>query len=1116
MFTHLRAYSTYSIGYGAMQVSEYVKRVKELGMTACALTERGVLYSAIEFIEECEKNNIKPILGMEVTVKEEDGVYPLLLLAENEGGYFNLVSLATVTQKHKINGKPYATPEEIKEAGKRGGLFLITGHSQSKVGQFLFRNRFHEARETLKEYQAWFGEDHVYLEVQNHERLTDMILTPRVIAEGRALNIPVILTNQTLYTTPEMAKKHLLIQAVVNGVTVDKMERSILPNCHVRSEEEMASLYPAYPELLTDTENLAKRIHLSLRWDQKYYPMAKIPEGETEESYFIKRVKEGFKRRYGSISDEEKRKLIDRLNQEFPVIQKAGYIGYLLIVSEFIQWAKENGIDVGKGRGSGAGSLTLQCLGITDINPLRWGLLFERFLNLERVSSPDIDTDFAPEGRDKVIEHCKALYGEDKVVSIITFSTIAARAAIRDAGRATGVPLGIVDKVAKLVPKKPEVTLSLALGEDPDKKDYYSPELVSLMDDPTIKNLVENAKLIEGLVRGTGIHAAGKIISSVPVHEVVPLQYDEETGVWMTQFDGPTCEKIGLMKMDFLGLDTLTLMRRTLELIEKTRGLKLNPDTFPLDDPNVFREIYGKGRTVAIFQFESIGMRRMLQDFKPTKMEDLILLNAAYRPGPMQFIPSIIENKKNPEKIHYDLPELKAIFSETYGFPVYQEQVMELFRVVAGYTLGEADQIRRAMAKKKLKELVQHKERFTQAAVQKGMSPERAESFWEEILKFAEYGFNKSHAAAYSVNSYLTAYLKYYYPAEFMASAMSVQKLEKLPGLIQECREMGLSVYGPDVNLSEEDFFPEGKAVRFGLRQIKGVGSAADMIVEERRRNGPYKDLSDFLYRTNVNSRVMKALVEAGALDTFGYERSALFKMAEEDWKRVTKVVKEIRNNDTPTLFNDEEVRLPLVPREVPPWSMKEELKREYAVLQAYLNGHPVDQFQKTKEYTSLVDLNEEMDGEKVTVLALIEKIQILHRKKDKAPMAKLLLSDATGQMEAILFHKTYAVMKEKLQEQEVRILRGVFRYEEGEAQIWVEEVLVPSQKLTFYVKVPSRTNPLIKRLTNLIERHVGRNPLYVFVEDEKALYPAKKMVDESFLEEAQQELGKDMVKLVV
>jgi len=1040
--------------------------------------------------------------------------YHLTLLVKDDIGYKQLIKAVTKSQLLKDKNKyPRMTYEDLATFFVGGHVIALSGCVQGEIPVLLLKGEYEEAKKKALFYQSLFGKGNFFIELQNHCLSQELAVLPQLIQIGKETGIPFVATNDCHYIAQKDSRARDMIVAMkfnkkINDPDFEKDCREL----YVKSPEQMLELFKEIPEAIRNTLEIAECCNIEFK-KEKHFPKFRVPNGMSEAEYLRKLAEEGIYKRFPDFDawpQEQKNLIRERLEYELKTIIDLHYEGYLLIVQDFIRYGREIGL-VGPGRGSAVGSLVSYLIGITEVNPLDYDLLFERFLNKDRVSDPDIDTDF-DENRDKVIEYVKNVYGQNAVCNIVTFGTMAARAAIRNAGRVTGKPLELCDRIAKMIPQKPVgVTLAEVMGFVPPKdedSDYRNPELINeYSNDSQVKELIDDALLLEGLVMQTGVHAAGVIIADRDVSDYIPLLYEEKDKTWVTQFDKDVCEAdVGLLKMDFLGLENLTIIKRTLKDIEHNHGIKLSIFEIPLDDQNVIREIFCKGKTKGVFQFESSGMVNLLKRFQPSSINDLILLNAAYRPGPIQYIDEIIEVKHGRKKPTYICPEMEKIIGNTYGKPIYQEQIMRIFHEIAGFSLGEADIIRRAMAKKKTEELERYLPKFKEALLKKGVKTEDAEKFCDELMEFSKYAFNKSHSAAYAIIAYWTAYLKYYYPVEYMANVLTSASTKKLPLYIKECKDMGIPVLPPSINESGKFFTPtKNRTIRFGLAGVKNVGKACEGILAVREK-GEFKSLRDFLERiveiNAVNKKVIESLILTGAFDEFGLNRRQMVEGFSEFVKDFKAYLKKKENPKTRPQTLEKykaKVEAPHFDLTLAEFSKTDLLRHEKELMGYYASGHPL------QEYQLIIDENSDMqigaidadcDGRYVMLIGQIRNLTLLHRRSDGAPMCKFVLEDMTGEINAICFTKPYAECGKNIREEAVVIVKGKVMVdvdpnnpEDIDLQISVSEVK-PIGKRKVYVKIPSVYE--WDTAKKILTAFPGNDPLYVFIENEQQLYKVK------------------------
>ena len=893
-FTHLHVHTEYSLLDGSNKINEYVSRVKELGMKSAAITDHGVMFGCIDFYKAAKAAGIKPILGCEVYVapgsrfdkekgKEEDRYYHLVLLAETQEGYQNLIKIVSYGFVDGFYYKPRVDMELLEQYHE--GIIALSACLAGEVARNLARGFYEEGKEAALRYEKIFGKGNFFLELQDHGIPEQRQVNHELIRMSRETGIELVATNDVHYTYSSDAEAHDILLCVQTGKSLKDENRMRYEGgqYYVKSEEEMRRLFPYAPEAIENTGKIAERCNVEIEFGVTKLPKFDVPDGYTAWEYLNKLCFEGLDKRYTDNKEELKK----RLNYELGVIKDMGYVDYFLIVWDFIRYAREQGIMVGPGRGSAAGSLVSYTLGITKLDPIKYDLLFERFLNPERVSMPDIDVDFCFERRQEVIDYVVEKYGKDQVVQIVTFGTMAARGVIKDVGRVMDVPYVQCDTIAKMIPQELNITIDKAMKANPELKKIYET-------DETVRKLIDMSRRLEGLPRHTSMHAAGVVISQKPVMEYVPLSRGSD-GSLVTQFTMTTLEELGLLKMDFLGLRTLTVIQNAEKLVRRDKGIELDMDKIDYEDKKVYGML-GAGKTEGVFQLESTGMKNFMKELKPGNLEDIIAGLSLYRPGPMDFIPQYIKGKNNPDEIHYDCPELEPILKATYGCIVYQEQVMQIVRSLGGYTLGRSDLVRRAMSKKKASVMEKERQNFVYGneeegvpgCIHRGISEKTANKIYDDMIDFAKYAFNKSHAAAYAVVSYQTAFLKYYYPVEYMAALMTsvIHNPSKVAEYILSSRKMQIEILPPDINFGESEFSADHGAIRYGLSAIKSLGAPMiRAIVEERKENGKYQSLRDFIERMSgreLNKRAIENLIKAGALDQVaGNRRQKLMVYAE-------------------------------------------------------------------------------------------------------------------------------------------------------------------------------------------------------------------------------------------
>jgi DNA polymerase III subunit alpha len=1050
-FVHLHNHSDYSLLDGAASVGSMVKRAKELGMPALALTDHGNMFGAVKFYDACREQGIKPIVGEEFYVAgssrfERSGTengnkyYHLVLLAKDADGYRNLLKLSSAAYTEGYYYKPRIDFELLAAHAK--GLVASSACIAGEVPGLVLMGKEAEAQATAMRYAELFGPGNYYLELQDHGISEQKVANKGLVAIARRTGLPLVCTNDMHYLERGDAEAHDLLLCIGTGKKRDEPGRMRFhgPEFYMKSADEMAALFAELPEALANTLRVAEMVDLKIDYPGPMLPDYEIPpEFSSPDDYLRHIAYEGLARRYPVITDA----IRERMDYELGIIIKMKFTGYFLIVWDFINWSKENGIPVGPGRGSGAGSIVAYSMRITDIDPLRYNLLFERFLNPERISMPDFDVDFCFERRGEVIEYVTRKYGADRTGQIVTFGTLKAKAVIKDVSRALDIPYDDANAIAKLVPEDPHMTLAKAFEDEP--------KLKAMSEEPRYKDLFEIARKLENKNRHTSFHAAGIVIGKTALTDFVPLFKDSKTGIVATQFTMDYLEKCGLVKMDFLGLKTLTLIKHTIELIRK-RGIEIEESRIPEDDKRTF-DLLGEGKSTSVFQFESSGMQAILKQAKPSCMEDLIALNALYRPGPMAYIPQFIESKWGRTPITYPDPCLEPILKETYGVIVYQEQVMQVAQRIGGYSLGQADLLRRAMGKKKLEVMVKEKEKFIAGAVKNGFKAEDADRIFEILIPFAGYGFNKSHAAAYSVVAYRTAYLKANYPAEFMAANLTneINDTDKLTSYIGEARSMGIEVLPPDINRSESHFGVVENRIVYGLLGIKGVGAGlADAIVAERARKGPFASFIDFVERLGgqaMNKKALECLVSAGCFDSLGNTRRELA----QDLERAVEYAqaKEAAGRyGQASLFDGsgEEEYPPFAVNRAEEYPRADILRIEKELLGFYFSGHPMDEWRKIWERCSDADLAhpERSSPDKTyTVIAMLKEFREIFTKAGKK-MAFGALEDPAGSIEIVVFADALEKWRDKLVVDSVLCLKGKIDLTRGNPSLKVEEFVDP------------------------------------------------------------------------
>lgn len=1093
-FVHLHIHSEYSLLDGANRIKDLPVRAKELGMDAMALTDHGAMFGVIDFYKACKANGIKPIIGCEVYVAPRsrldkdpnlDAKYNhLILLAKNNDGYKNLAKLVSLGYTEGFYYKPRIDKEALEKYHEN--LICCSACLAGEVNQAILKNDMEEAKRVALWFKNLFGEDY-YLEIQNNGIKEQVLANQKLIELSRELNIPLVATNDAHYLKREDAYNHEVLLCIQTGKKMSDEDRMKFETdeLYVKSPEEMSEYFKNVPDAIENTVKIAEKCNVEFEFGHTILPNYDVPEEfETHYDYLKKLCDDGIRNRYG---DNPSKEILDRADFEMGVIKQMGYVDYFLIVWDYIHYAKTHNIPVGPGRGSGAGSIVAYAIEITDIDPIKYGLLFERFLNPERISMPDFDVDFCYEKRDQVIDYVCRKYGHDHVSQIITFGTMSARMVIRDVGRVLDVPYAETDKIAKMVPNELHITIKKAMEQNKELRDLYE-------QNPDMKKMLDIAMALEGMPRQASTHACGIVITKDPVVDYVPLYRRDD--IISTQYIMTTLEELGLLKMDFLGLRTLTVIQDTVDLVKANRGIDVEFDK-DMNDPKVYK-LWQEGNSVGIFQFESQGMTNFMKELKPDCLEDIIAGVSLYRPGPMDQIPRYIANKKDPEHAVYTHPALKPILEVTYGCMVYQEQVMQIVRDLAGYSLGRADLVRRAMGKKKLDVMAKERENFIhgqvdengnviiKGCVRNGIDEASANKIFDEMSEFAKYAFNKSHAACYAVVAYRTAYLKAYYPVEFMAAMLNsfLGNLDKIPAYTEECKRLNIQILKPDINKSYTKFTVDGDKIRFGLGSVKNVGTAAvDEIVAERNKNGAFKDFTDFCERiqeTNVNKKCIESLIKAGAFDEFNETRRTLMESFESILDTISSNNKKEFEGQV-NMFDlggaaSKEMKYTF--KEFPEYSRKELLFMEKEMLGLYISGHPLDNIRHQIEMQTNIntyqmrqlentdELGEEIrqeikDGQIVKYAGIITKIKKKYTKNNKL-MAFITVEDLYGPTEIILFESAYQNCSSALIEDNIVLVTGRLSIREDE-----ETKIVANQITEFTAK---KKNVFVLNVTPLDE----------------------------------------------
>ena len=1032
-FVHLHVHSEYSLLDGACRIPELAQRAAELKMPALALTDHGNLFGAIEFYQECLAAGIKPIIGCEVYLAPGDmedrkanspkeASTHFLLLAKNEIGYHNLLKLVSLAHLKGQYYKPRIDKQRLREHSE--GLIGTSACLAGEVARHIMAGRARDAEASIDTFKNIFAPGDFYLEIADHGIPQQKQVAAELRRYAKDFGLKLVATNDVHYVRQEHAAAHDVLLCIQTGAKIadENRMRYFAPEFYLKTQEEMAALFAEVPEALAQTLEIAEKCDLKIELGKNKFPAYTVPEGETREGYLRRLCYEGLEKRFPDRHQEAK--LRERLDFELEVLSKTGFTSYFLITWDFIDYAKRNGIPVGPGRGSAAGSLIAYVLGITDLDPLRYGLFFERFLNPERISPPDIDVDFCYNRRGEVIEYVRKKYGERSVAQIITFGTLGAKMAIRDVGRVMGLSYGEADRLAKMIPFDPKMTLKKALAENPDFQRAYEEEEIT-------RNVIEAALTLEGVSRQASVHAAGVVISDKDLAEYVPLTLDDNGGI-VTQYSMEPLGELGLLKMDFLGLKTLTVIQDALDLIAETTGTILTPEKIPLDDGATF-DLLSRAQNIGVFQVESPGMCDLCRRLKPSKIEDIIALVALYRPGPMENIPAYSDRKLGKVPIEYDHPLLEPILQETYGIMIYQEQVMQAAQALAGYSLGKADVLRKAMGKKKPEEMAKQRAIFIEGCAKtNGIKADKAGQLFAVLDKFAGYGFNKAHSACYGVLAYQTAYLKARYPVQFMAALLSneLDNTDKIAVFVAEAKAMGLAVLPPSVNESGARFTVKDQSIRFGLSAIKNVGGAAVKLIIEARAGQPFADLADLCCRVgggNLNKKLLESLIKSGACDDFGPNRADLFTQIDN---AMALAVSKAKMKGGGNLFGDEEIfggsrrKGPVQPD----WPLRERLAYEKELLGFYVTGHPLDEHRAEvaafalHTIAQLRDIEQEID---TRICGLITKVDVRVTKEGKKPWARVTLEDLTGAIEILVFSDTYAALPRALVAGDVMVISG-------------------------------------------------------------------------------------------
>lgn len=1125
-FVHLHLHSEYSLLDGSTRISLLPKRVKELNMNAVALTDHGNMYGAIAFYKACKDEGIKPILGCEVYISKKDlsikdksnERYHLILLAENNEGFKNIMKIVSIGFVDGYYYKPRIDKKVLKKYSK--GIIATSACLGGEVQKLILNRDIEAAKKSALEYRKIFGENNFFLELQDHGMPEQARVNRELINLSKELEIPLTVSNDVHYLNKDDAKSHDVLLCIQTGKTVNDENRMKFPSdeFYLKSPDEMAALFPENKDALENTVEIANRCNVDIKFHDLHLPDFSVPSEYTHEEYLKKLAVEGMYNRYENVTDEIK----NRFEFEFNTIRDMGYVDYFLIVWDFIRYARKHEIQVGPGRGSAAGSVISFCLGITDVDPLKFDLLFERFLNPERVSMPDIDIDFCYERREEVIEYVNRKYGDSHVAQIATFGTMAARNAIRDVGRALDMSYAKVDYIAKQIPQALNMTIEKALEISESFKSIYEKE-----DDS--KELIDMAIKLESLPRHTSTHAAGVVISKDELTEYVPLTRNDK--IIATQFNMIELEELGLLKMDFLGLRTLTVIRDAINLIEENYGKKISFEKFDYNDPDVLK-MFARADTLGVFQFESSGMRAFLKELKPDEFSDLVAANALFRPGPMKQIPKFVGSKHDKSKISYLHPKLEPILKSTYGCIVYQEQVMQIVQQIGGYSLGRADIVRRAISKKKMKVMEEERKNFiygnveeeVSGAIANGVDEKTANEIYDLIIDFADYAFNKSHSVAYSVVAYRTAWLKYYYPREFMAAQTSTytNDIKQVSLYIEEIKRLGIEILPPNINYSFKNFTVEDGKIRFGLKAVKNVGNNLIDVIVKARDNGKFKSLKDFVDRINaidksaLNKRAVESLIRCGAMDDFNGNRAQYLAIYE---KVISSSSNTAKNNVVGqfSLFESSDVQEDLP--SLKDFSQKDKLDMEKEVVGIYISGHPLDPYRELIEKSADTDTNEifekyrenMLNNSKVKVGGILKAKKTMITKTNKM-MAFAQLEDLFGTIELVIFPNVFSKYRELIEDENVVFVEGHFQESEiEEPKILVDKVSkikMPTNK-KLYISVNSMRDKNLREIRNILKDYSGNTPVIFYEEESKKAFGTENnlWIDEKLFEELRDEL---------
>ncbi|MBO6166193.1 MAG: DNA polymerase III subunit alpha [Eubacterium sp.] len=1147
-FTHLHVHTEYSLLDGAAKISALVSRAKELGFDSLAITDHGVMYGVIDFYKECKAQGIKPIIGCEVYVApgsrfdkeaspDDERYFHLLLLAENDKGYSNLSKIVTRGFTEGYYYKPRVDKELLREYSE--GIICTSACLQGEVAYYIRKSLPEEARKAALEYRDIFGADNFFLEMQDHGMAEDTLVNTELLKMSEELGIPLVATNDSHYIKAEDWEAHDILLCIQTNAKVmdEKRMRYEGGQYYLKSADEMERLFPYAKEALRNTHKIAERCNVNIVFGEQKIPKYDVPDNGDAFEYLTSLCKAGLIERYPDVTPE----LEERLDYELNTIKNMGYVDYFLIVWDFINYARQHGIGVGPGRGSAAGSIVSYCLKITNIDPIKYSLIFERFLNPERVSMPDIDVDFAPDGRQQVIDYVTEKYGEEKVVQIVTFGTLAARNCIRDVGRALDISYKTCDVVAKSIPAEVNMTIDKALEQSPDFKKMYQ-------ENEEIRYLVDMSRQLEGLPRHASLHAAGVVIGREPIDEFVPLCKNGD--VVATQFNMTRIEELGLLKMDFLGLRNLTVIKDAVENIRKRTGEVVDVENLDFNDKAVY-DMISQGKCDGVFQLESSGMQSFMKQLKPRNIEDVIAGISLYRPGPMDFIPQYIAGKNSVDPIHYDTPELEPILAPTYGCIVYQEQVMQIVMVLAGYSLGRSDLVRRAMSKKKADVMAKERQYFVYGdeasgvpgCIKKGIDEKIANKIFDEMTDFASYAFNKSHAAAYAVVAFETAYLRCHYPLDFMAALLTSVRdnSQKLSKYIDAVRKMGIKVLPPDINKGEGAFSVDGDAIRYGMSAIKSIGdSVVDMILTEREEHGPYRDLKDFITRMSskeANKRTIESFIFSGAFDSFGANRRQMIEVYPKIIDEVASEKKKATSGQISLMdFMGEEEKkaFDVAYPDVPEYDKDTFLRMEKDALGLYVSGHPLDSVKDvlSRETTATTldfvideetEKTEAVDGRNYRIGGLIDEVNLkVTRKGDN--MAFLRIEDLFGTMEVVVFPNVFLRCRDKLETNKAVIIEGNASVSERDSKLIASDIMTMDEVISRSEDKNKELWICFKNMDSYLEnannlkqialQHPGFTPVYVQLKEEMKMKKLANTVNvrTGIVDALKLEYGPDMV----